>query len=235
MITTLVTHIVSEFSFILRTCWKNEMSGHKRRTSLSICSKNSLSLKNVLQALSGPSLSGWSAHWLSLLLHGGCAISSAKIYGKMFYNKKNLSRIKSSNYLWIVDTVPVSSSIHRSNQPVLESNIRIIVSNILNDIRLYLVCLRTVMVNNVIRIGHPQFAYVPLKHNFRSLSKHISSLPRRSSNAFTLEMVSICIAINNLLNIFMLCLPCFVQWHIWTETKDFMMFTSERGIIVCVW
>lgn len=41
-------------------CWKNEISGHNRRTSLSICSRTSLSLKYVCQALSGLMLSGWS-------------------------------------------------------------------------------------------------------------------------------------------------------------------------------
>lgn len=56
-------------------CWKNDMSGHRRRTSLSICNRNSLSLKNVLQALSGPSLSGWSDVIL-LLVPGAMTISS---------------------------------------------------------------------------------------------------------------------------------------------------------------
>lgn len=55
-------------------CWKNDMSGYNLLTSLSICRRNSLSLKNVLQALSGPSLKGWSTHSL-VSWPGGTTIS----------------------------------------------------------------------------------------------------------------------------------------------------------------
>lgn len=66
------------------TCWKNEISGHNRRTSLSICSKNSLSLKNVLQVLSGPSLNGWS-DTIEVSAPGGMAISSENITCYLYF------------------------------------------------------------------------------------------------------------------------------------------------------
>lgn len=46
-------------------CWKNEISGHSLRTSLSICKRTSLSLKNVCHSLSGLLLRGWSHNVVS--------------------------------------------------------------------------------------------------------------------------------------------------------------------------
>lgn len=40
--------------------WKNDISGHNLLTSLSICSRTSLSLKYLLHELSGLILRGWS-------------------------------------------------------------------------------------------------------------------------------------------------------------------------------
>lgn len=59
--------------------WKKDMSGHNLRTSLSIWSNTSLSLKYVLQELSGSMFNGWS------LGSPGITITSSKNNNKYNY------------------------------------------------------------------------------------------------------------------------------------------------------
>lgn len=68
-------------------CWKNDMSGYNLLTSLSIWRRNSLSLKKVLQALSGPSLRGWSTSSEEFWWPGGKTISFTNwLYNFLFWD-----------------------------------------------------------------------------------------------------------------------------------------------------
>lgn len=133
-------------------------------------------------------------------------------------------------YLSIVCTLPVSSSINNSNQPVSDSNNQIIISNIMIESRLCLVCLQIKekfsCKQEISTQNTHNFPSLPLKHNFRSLSKFNSSLSSRSSNAFTLNLIriSIIISLNNFYDLFtLLCIVTYLN----RETSHNDMFCSH--------